>query len=98
MAQDPMVVERFIMTLNVIMQCASNTPDKKNIVKEYFDYALSLRYIPKLSTRILRALLLGINTILHICYKDQAYLLLTGYTMELAGTESWLEGSTKNEI
>ncbi|ORZ18718.1 telomere length regulation protein-domain-containing protein [Absidia repens] len=91
MAQDPMLVERFIMTLNVIMQCASNTPDRKKIVKEYFDYALSLRYIPRLSSRILRALLLGVNTILHICYKNQTYLVLTEYTLELAGIEKWLE-------
>jgi hypothetical protein len=92
MTQDPMLVERFIMTLNVIMQCASNTPDKKKIVKEYFDYAFSLRYVPKLSSRILRALLLGFNTIIHICYKEQGYLLVMNFTLELSGCQQWLEG------
>ncbi|KAI9305988.1 telomere length regulation protein-domain-containing protein [Cunninghamella echinulata] len=95
--QDPMLVERFIMTLNVIMQCASHTPDRRKIVKEYFEYALSLRYIPSLSHRVTRALLLGIHTIIHICYKDQSQLLLTDYASELSSTHDWLESLLEKE-
>ncbi|CAO3648964.1 unnamed protein product [Cunninghamella blakesleeana] len=95
--QDPMLVERFIMTLNVILQCASHTPDRRKIVKEYFEYALSLRFIPNLSYRVTRALLLGIHTIIHICYKDQSQLLLSDYASELSSTHDWLESLLEKE-
>ncbi|ORX51891.1 hypothetical protein DM01DRAFT_1336887 [Hesseltinella vesiculosa] len=87
----PMLVEQFIMTLNVIMQCASNTTDKRRIVQEYFELALSMRYIPQLSPRMVRALLLGIHTILQVCYKNQSTLLLSDYSTSLMATRDWLE-------
>ncbi|KAI8070728.1 telomere length regulation protein-domain-containing protein [Gongronella butleri] len=91
----PMLVEQLIMTLNVVMQCASNTTDKRKIVQEYFDFALSMRFIPNLSPRAVRALLLGFHTILQVCYKDQGNLLLMDYTAVLVDTKQWLEGRKK---
>ncbi|KAI8374520.1 telomere length regulation protein-domain-containing protein [Radiomyces spectabilis] len=87
---DEMLSERFIMTLNVIMHSATNTPDKRRIVMEYFEFALSMRYVP-CSKAIKRALLLGLDIILNVSYKHQERLLLHDYTKELVDVKDWLQ-------
>ncbi|CAO3700598.1 unnamed protein product [Rhizopus microsporus] len=86
---NPNVVERFIMTLNIIMHSSTNTPDKRRIVREYFEFAFSMRYFQ--ATQCQKALLLGIETILNVSYKGQESLLFNDFMSELINTKEWLE-------
>ncbi|RCI04833.1 telomere binding protein [Rhizopus stolonifer] len=81
--------ERFIMTLNIIMHCSTNTPDKRSIVREYFEFALSMRYS---NVTCKKALLLGIQVIVLESYKDQEALLFQDFLQELKETKDWLDG------
>ncbi|KAG2233893.1 hypothetical protein INT48_004381 [Thamnidium elegans] len=90
------LAERFIMTLNVILHCSTNLPDKRNIVKEYFDFVSSMRYANQNSLGIKKALLFGIDTIVNTSYKDQEVYLIQHYTKELSETKDWLEVIMEN--
>ncbi|KAI7882220.1 hypothetical protein K492DRAFT_206260 [Lichtheimia hyalospora FSU 10163] len=90
LGRDTLLAERFVMALNVIMHCATNTPDKRRIVMEYFEFALSLRFA-NIATSVTQALLTGIDIILNISYQHQEKLLLQDYTLQLAATKNWLE-------
>ncbi|KAJ8661851.1 hypothetical protein O0I10_002179 [Lichtheimia ornata] len=90
LGRDTILAERFVMALNVIMHCATNTPDKRRIVMEYFEFALSLRYA-NIATSVVQALLTGIDIILNVSYQHQEKLLLQDYTLQLAATKNWLE-------
>jgi hypothetical protein len=68
----------------------ANIPDKRRIVKEYFEFVSSMKYAE--SSDIKKALLLGLDTIVNTCYKGQEGLLLQNYTRELSETKDWLEG------
>ncbi|OBZ88164.1 Telomere length regulation protein TEL2 [Choanephora cucurbitarum] len=102
MGSSALLTERFVMTLNVILYSSNNltyqtrianTLDKRKIVKEYFEFALSMQYAAHLSVGTKRALLLGIDTIISICYQHQEKLLFSDYTKELVETKQWLEGN-----
>ncbi|KAL9537725.1 hypothetical protein MBANPS3_011521 [Mucor bainieri] len=88
-----LLTERFIMTLNIILHSATNTPDKRKIVKEYFQFISSMKYasISTHTVSIKRALLLGIDTIISVCYSGQEVLLYQDYQNELYDTKQWLE-------
>ncbi|GAA5800318.1 hypothetical protein HPULCUR_005745 [Helicostylum pulchrum] len=90
------LAERFIMTLNVILHCSTNLPDKRNIVKEYLDFVSSMRYANQNALGIKKALLFGINTIVNTSYKDQEVYLIQHYTKELSETKDWLEEIMEN--
>ncbi|KAI8098324.1 telomere length regulation protein-domain-containing protein [Gilbertella persicaria] len=96
MGSNPVLTERFIMTLNIILHSSTNTLDKRRIVKEYFEFALSMRYAVNLSFGVKKALLLGIETIINISYKGQESLLFTDYAKELVETKAWLEAIIEN--
>ncbi|KAI9477807.1 MAG: telomere length regulation protein-domain-containing protein [Benjaminiella poitrasii] len=92
------LAERFIMTLNVILHSSTNTPEKRKIVREYFEFALSMRYtILENSFLIKKALLVGIDIIINTSYKGQEQLLLYDYPRELAETKQWLEDIMENQ-
>ncbi|CAO3631131.1 unnamed protein product [Mucor hiemalis] len=86
--------ERFIMTLNVILHSSTNIPDKRRIVKEYFEFASSMRYAD--SFGIKKALLLGLDTIVNTSYKGQEGLLFQDFTRELSEVKDWLEEIMEN--
>ncbi|KAK4513392.1 uncharacterized protein ATC70_005390 [Mucor velutinosus] len=88
-----LLTERFIMTLNIILHSATNTPDKRKIVKEYFQFVSSMKYasISTHTVSIKRAMLLGIDTIISVCYSGQEVLLYQDYQNELYDTKQWLE-------
>ncbi|KAI9311350.1 telomere length regulation protein-domain-containing protein [Dichotomocladium elegans] len=90
LGHNTMLAERFVMTLNVIMHCATNTPDKRRIVTEYLEFALSLRYA-HVTKNVTSALLTGFEIILNISYQGQEKLLLRDYGAQLAETKNWLE-------
>ncbi|KAI8144126.1 telomere length regulation protein-domain-containing protein [Fennellomyces sp. T-0311] len=90
LGRDALLAERFIMTLNVIMHCATNTPDKGRIVTEYFEFALPLRFLD-LPRAVTRAILLGFDIIVNVSYSQQGLLLLQEYAQPLAETKKWLE-------
>ncbi|KAG0178924.1 telomere binding protein [Apophysomyces sp. BC1021] len=84
------LTEQLIRTLNMIMYCATNTPEKRRIVTEYFEFALALRYADG-SPGMTRALLLGITVILNTSYKDQEWLLWNDYARQLEETKFWVQ-------
>lgn len=86
--------ERFIMTLNVILHSSTNIPDKRRIVREYFEFASSMRYAD--SFGIKKALLLGLDTIINTNYKGQEGLLFQDFTRELSEVKDWLEEIMEN--
>ncbi|CAO3655984.1 unnamed protein product [Mucor fragilis] len=88
-----LLTERFIMTLNIILHSATNTPDKRKIVKEYFQFISSMKYasISTHTVSIKRAMLLGIDTIISVSYSGQEALLYQDYQNELYDTKQWLE-------
>ncbi|KAI9263064.1 telomere length regulation protein-domain-containing protein [Sporodiniella umbellata] len=88
-----LLIERFIMTLNIILHCSTNIPDKRSIVREYFEFALSMRYT-NISCK--KALLLGIQVIVMESYKDQETLLFQDYLRELSDTKEWLDDLLEN--
>ncbi|EIE86612.1 hypothetical protein G6F55_007123 [Rhizopus delemar] len=90
---NPLLIERFIMTLNIILHSSTNTPDKRSIVREYFEFALSMRYA---NITCKRSLLLGIEVIINQSYKDQETLLFQDFTRELVETKEWLEEILEN--
>lgn len=77
------------------MICVANTLDKRRIVREYFEFCLSMRYFKNTSIGIQKALLLGIDTILNISYKHQEQLLLNDYFKELTHIKEWIEGKRR---
>ncbi|KAG2201441.1 hypothetical protein INT47_001490 [Mucor saturninus] len=94
---DKVLSERFIMTLNIILHSSTNLPDKRRIVKEYFEFVSSMRYTSHDSVGVKKALLLGIDTIINVSYKDQERLLFQDYTRELTEIRDWLEGESQIE-
>ncbi|GAN04450.1 telomere length regulation protein TEL2 homolog [Mucor ambiguus] len=88
-----LLTERFIMTLNIILHSATNTPDKRKIVKEYFQFISSMKYatVSTHTVSIRKAMLLGIDTIIGVCYSGQEVLLYQDYQNELYDTKQWLE-------
>ncbi|KAI7873122.1 telomere length regulation protein-domain-containing protein [Mucor mucedo] len=93
---DKVLSERFIMTLNIILHSSTNLPDKRRIVKEYFEFVSSMRYTSHDSVGVKKALLLGIDTIINVSYKDQERLLFQDYTRELTEIRDWLEVIMEN--
>ncbi|KAI9364186.1 telomere length regulation protein-domain-containing protein [Pilaira anomala] len=94
---DKVLTEKFIMTLNIILHCATNLPEKSSIVKEYFDFISSMRYASHTSLGIKKALLLGIETIINTSYRGQEVYLIQHYTKELSETRDWLEDMIENQ-
>ncbi|KAI8988408.1 telomere length regulation protein-domain-containing protein [Mycotypha africana] len=90
LGNNQIVAERFILTLNIILHSATNTPDKRKIVKEYFEFALSMRYAHQQSVGVKKALLLGIETIISVSYGGQEKLLFYDYRNELEQVKDWL--------
>ncbi|KAI8380264.1 telomere length regulation protein-domain-containing protein [Blakeslea trispora] len=97
MGSSALLTERFVMTLNIILYSSTNTLDKRKIVKEYFEFALSMRYAAHLSLGTRKALLTGIDTIISVCYQNQEKLLFSDYTRELVETKQWLEALLENQ-
>lgn len=100
LGNNKILAERFVMTLNVILHSATNTPDKRHIVREYFEFAFSMKYYK--SSGVLRCILLGISTIVSITYAHQEAILFNDYQKELSETRDWVEdlveNSTESEI
>jgi hypothetical protein len=71
----------------------ANTPDKRKIVREYFEFVSSMRYASNISQGVTKALLLGIDTIINISYKGQEQLLFNDYNRQLSDIKDWLEGN-----
>lgn len=90
------IVQASIISLGILsltnIHSTANTPDKRRIVMEYFEFALSLRYA-NIATSVIQALLTGIDIILNVSYQHQEKLLLQDYTLQLASTKEWLEGN-----
>ncbi|KAI8882711.1 hypothetical protein K501DRAFT_250975 [Backusella circina FSU 941] len=92
---DKLLTERFIMTLNIILRSATNTLEKPQIVKEYFELGLSMRY-SNITVGVKRALLLGFDTIINICYSDQGNALFHDFHADLVTTRDWLHDIVEN--
>ncbi|KAI8986573.1 telomere length regulation protein-domain-containing protein [Pilobolus umbonatus] len=93
LGNNKLMAERFVMTMNVILHSATNTPDKRQIVREYFEFAFSMRYS---NNAIVRSLLLGIEIILNISYQHQEALLFNHHQKELSETRDWVESILEN--
>ncbi|KAI7902821.1 telomere length regulation protein-domain-containing protein [Cokeromyces recurvatus] len=96
---NPILAERFIMTLNIILHSSTNTSDKRKIVREYFEFALSMRCITLNNTYVIRkAILLGIDIIISTSYKGQEQLLFHDFLKELVETKQWLQEIMENQV
>ncbi|ORY97265.1 telomere length regulation protein-domain-containing protein [Syncephalastrum racemosum] len=87
---DPRVSERFVMTLNVILHSATNTPDKRSIVRSYLEFALTLRFA-NVTPQVTQALLMGVDIVVNVNYNGQEGLLVQDYTRELVQIKEWME-------
>ncbi|KAI7873027.1 telomere length regulation protein-domain-containing protein [Spinellus fusiger] len=92
---DKMLMERFIMALNVIMDSATNTLDKRQIVADYFEFCSSLRHINS-TQGVKRALLLGLDIIINTSYRQQESILVDLFPRQLAETQGWLQNILDN--
>lgn len=54
-----------------------------------------MRYASHDSVGVKKALLLGIDTVINVSYKDQERLLFQDYTRELTEIRDWLEGESQ---
>ncbi|KAG2182196.1 hypothetical protein INT43_007123 [Umbelopsis isabellina] len=91
--QSPHLLSRFIMTLGIVMYYSIHTPELQQIVKEFWDFALSMRYQTFNGTtepNVVHAALLGINTIVNTSMKDQKTRLITDYAQQLVETRDWV--------
>ncbi|KAI8584218.1 hypothetical protein K450DRAFT_218701 [Umbelopsis ramanniana AG] len=100
--QSPRLLSRFVLTLGVILHFSINTPQHQHIVKEFWDFALSLRYHTfqgQPDPSVVHAALIGINTIVNISMKDQKSRLINEYAQQLVETKDWvvalIDGSTE---
>jgi hypothetical protein len=65
------------------------------MVKEFWDFALSMRYHTFHGTTestVVHAALLGINTIVNTSMKEQKERLITDYARQLVETRDWVAG------
>lgn len=72
-----------------------HTPQHQHIVKEFWDFALSLRYHTfqgRPEPSVVHAALVGINTIVNISMKDQKTRLINEYAQQLVETKDWVIG------
>jgi hypothetical protein len=74
----------------------ANTFEKPEIVKEYFELAFSMRY-SNITLGVKRAIILGFDTIVNICYSDQEDALFHDFPAELVTTRDWLQGRQKKK-
>ncbi|CAG8457903.1 2948_t:CDS:10 [Ambispora leptoticha] len=87
------LVQRFITTLGVIVQCSKNTFAHKQIVHEFWDFLLSMRFLD--DPGIILSLLYGINVIVNAIYGRE---LVELFSKELVETEEWISGLMNNRI
>ncbi|CAG8508350.1 6615_t:CDS:10 [Ambispora gerdemannii] len=88
-----MLVQRFITTLGVIVQCSINTFAQKQIVHEFWDLILSMRFLD--DPGIIFSLLYGINVIVNAIHGRE---LVELFSKELVETEEWVSGVMNNRI
>ncbi|KAM3586057.1 telomere binding protein [Umbelopsis sp. WA50703] len=93
--QSPHLLSRFIMTLGIVMYFSIHTPEHQHMVKEFWDFALSMRFHTFHGTTestVVHAALLGINTIVNTSMKEQKERLITDYARQLVETRDWVAG------
>ncbi|KAH8550646.1 telomere length regulation protein-domain-containing protein [Umbelopsis sp. PMI_123] len=91
--QSPRLLSRFVLTLGIILHYSIHTPQHQHIVKEYWDFSLSLRYLTfqgRPEPSVIQAALTGINTILNTTMKDQKTRLINEYAQQLVETKDWI--------
>jgi len=91
--QSPRLLSRFVLTLGIILYYSIHTPQHQHIVKEFWGFALSLRYHTfhgQPDPSVVHAALVGINTIVNTSMKDQKTRLINDYAQQLVETKDWI--------
>jgi hypothetical protein len=74
-----------------------HTPQHYHILKEFWEFALSLRYITfhgQPDPGVVHAALVGINTIVNTSMKEQKTRLINDYAQQLVETRDWIMGKS----
>ncbi|CAI2169297.1 11878_t:CDS:10 [Funneliformis geosporum] len=91
--KDPTLIQRYVTTLGVFVQCSVNTIALSQITREYWDLILSLRFFDDLA--VLTSILFGINVILNTSSEKE---LAESYGKELIETNQWVTTIFENKM
>ncbi|RHZ46317.1 hypothetical protein Glove_627g18 [Diversispora epigaea] len=93
MVYEPVLLQRYIMTLTVCVQCSTNISDILQITREFWDLILSLRYYD--DQAVLSALLYGLITIMNSVPERD---LAETFGKELIETQKWVNVIFENNM
>ncbi|CAG8441149.1 6967_t:CDS:10 [Diversispora eburnea] len=93
MVYEPILLQRYIMTLTICVQCSTNIIDILQITREFWDLILSLRYND--DQAVLSALLYGLITIMNSVPERD---LAETFGKELIETQKWVNVIFENNM
>lgn len=82
---DPTLVQRYITTLGMIVQCSINTISLSQITREFWDLIFSLRFFD--DPAVLSSILFGISAILNVLSERE---LAESFGKELVESQQWV--------
>ncbi|CAG8459838.1 8936_t:CDS:10 [Acaulospora morrowiae] len=90
---EPTLLQRYIVTLAVVVQCSVNTVNLQQIIREFWDLLLSLRHHD--DPAVLSALLFGVSVIINsLPGRD----LAEAFGKELVETQQWINAIFENRV
>ncbi|KAL1914373.1 uncharacterized protein VTP21DRAFT_8953 [Calcarisporiella thermophila] len=82
--QEPVLLERFITALGILLHCSTNTPHINQMCREYIDFALSLRHVRHVGS--LAALFFGILVTINTL---SSQTLVNSFGKEVVECKDW---------
>ncbi|RUS29713.1 hypothetical protein BC938DRAFT_480341 [Jimgerdemannia flammicorona] len=91
-ATEPILLEKYVMTCGVFLYCATNTPEVVRMAREFWDFALSLRYHRAAhESNVIAAIFFGLQIVLTMSVQPDRRLM-DEFGRELAETREWVVG------
>ncbi|CAG8450639.1 17284_t:CDS:2 [Rhizophagus irregularis] len=90
---DPTLVQRYVTTLGMIVQCSINTISLSQITREFWDLIFSLRFFD--DPAVLSSLLFGISAILNVLSERE---LAESFGKELVESQQWVTTIFESKI
>ncbi|GBB92380.1 hypothetical protein RclHR1_00200013 [Rhizophagus clarus] len=90
---DPTLVQKYVTTLGIIVQCSINTISLSQITREFWDLIFSLRFFD--DPTVLSSILFGISVILNVLSERE---LAESFGKELVESQQWVTTIFENKI
>ncbi|RUS20462.1 hypothetical protein BC937DRAFT_95163 [Endogone sp. FLAS-F59071] len=92
LTNEPILLEKFVMACGVILYCATNCPEIVRMAREFWDFALSLRYHSAArENNVIAAILFGLQVVLTMSVQPDRRLI-DEFGRELVETKEWVVG------